>query len=258
MSAETMFKRAFVEELGTALKNLDPRWKALAGALGTYGAYKLLSKPVLSQIWKRMEGHYDLAETEKPIPIEKDEKGADLAWWIDRFKMEHPETKDVPVYVSGKVPVSQYVSELAFKVPGMKKTMEDEWGVTKPGIYLRELAAPVALHELGHVAIDRKIPGISLLTHGASILALAPLAAVLFRKPVATAGFVERYAPAIAAALEIPLLAEEAAASIIAERTLRREGKTGKDILVPAWLSYAVGLSTVPLATAGAAILKRL
>jgi len=264
MPAEAIFKEAVRKEL-RALRKLKGVWKkippagkagvgAAAGGLGYMGATGRLQEHFFGKMTEGVE----LATADEPIPIAKDSRGTEILKWIKRFKKDHPEVKDVPVYVSGRVETSQYITDAAFKLPGSAEGLKEEYKITKPGIYLREMSAPIALHELGHVALDRKVPGISLLTHGASLAALPLLASVIFRKPVKKAGFIERFAPAISAALQLPLLAEEAGASIIAEKTLRERGETGKKRLLPAWLTYAVAAGTLPTATAAATFLKRL
>jgi hypothetical protein len=245
-----------LEALATRWKGLDPRLKAALGVLAGGGVYAATADVAAKAIADRAEVGEDVGDI-APLPIEKDPKGEDLLRWVERFRERHPSAGTVPVYISGKVPGSVYVPEASTKLPVMGEVLKREFKIEGPGVYLREYSAPVALHELGHAAIDKKVPGISLLTHGASLLALAPIAWMLLRKPGAKPAFVEKYAPGIAAALQIPMLAEEAAASIIAERTLREKGETGKGVLVPAWLSHAAVKAKWPLMAAGAALLRK-
>ena len=237
---------------------IDPRIRAALGAIAAGGAYLAATSPIQRFLMDKVTGDSPVAENESPIPIEQDERGEEVLKWINRFKEENPSTKEVPVFVSGKVPTSVYVSPLIMKSDAIKKHFESEFGVSEPGVYLRELSAPSALHEMGHAAGNKKIPGITLLTHGISALALPLLAWTIFKKPVANAGFIERYAPAIAGAMQVPLLAEEAAASIMAEKVLQKDDASGKDVLVPAWLTYLVGAGAVPTAAAAAKYLKRI
>ncbi len=274
-AVEVMFKAAVKAELSAIKKREAAEWllaasKAGIGAVLGAVAYSRLTEPVQERLMDKFVEGVEISKADRPIPIEKDQRGTDLLKWINRFRKDHPETKDVPVYVSGRVPNSQYITSMTFKIPGEAETLKKEWKITKPGIYIRELAAPVALHELGHVAMDRKVPGITLLTHGMSSLALPLLAYAIFKKPKGGMlekkypklkkqfRFVDRWSPAISAALQVPLLAEEAGASIIAEKTLRARGETGKERLLPAWMTYAVGAGTLPIATAAAKFLKRL
>ena len=251
------FAASFAEELGALWKKTDPRIKAALGALAGYGAYKGVAEAAAGKLYAgAMKGVEDV-EDDAPRRIEEDEKGSEVLKWITRFRDRHPASASVPVYVSGRVPGSLYVPEAALKVPGVKGVLQKEHGIEEPGVYLREYSASTALHELGHAEVEKKVPGISLLTHGASLMALAPLAWMLLRKPGAKPAFLDRYAPAIAGALQIPMLAEEAAASIIAENTLRGEGESGGKILVPAWLSHAAVKAKWPLMAAGAAIMRK-
>jgi len=246
----------FLDALKAVWREAQPWQKGLAAGGAVMAAYPLATKPVQNFLIEKMREDVPIAETEKPIPIKKDQHGADILPWIQKFKKEHPEVKQVPVYASGKVPVSMYLSEVAFKNPGQKKLLKEEWGVTKPGVYLRELSAPVALHEMGHASMNEKVPGISLLTHGISALSLPLLAYSIFKKP-GSMKFIEKWSPAISAALQVPALAEEAGASIMAEKTLKREGESGKKIFGPAWLTYAVQAGLFPAAQAAVKYVKR-
>lgn len=245
-----------LEALRAGWKGLDPRLKAALGVLAGGASYKAVAMPLAAKAYESATQGESVGDV-LPTRIEHDDKGSEILKWVERFRAEHPGASTVPVYISGKVSGSAYVSEAVMKVPLMRKVLKEHEGVEDPGVYLREYSAPVALHELGHAAIDKKVPGISLLTHGASLMALAPIAWMLLRKPGVKPAFIEKYAPAIAAALQIPMLAEEAAASIMAERTLRAGGETGKDTLVPAWLSHAAVKAKWPLMAAGAALLRK-
>lgn len=236
-----------------------PHWvKGLLGGAGGYGAFRLLTNPIRDKMMEKVELESgQIAKNKKPIIISGDRHGKELLKAVRRFKKEHPQVKDVPVYASGKVPVSVYVPELAFRFPEEKRAL-NSMNIKKPGVYLRELAAPAALHELGHAALNEKVPGISLMTHFTSALALPLLAYVALRKPVKKAGFIQKYSPAIAAGLQVPILAEEAAASIMAEKSLKARGETGKQVLLPAWMTYAVGSMSAPAAVLAAKYLKRI
>lgn len=262
------FQKGFMSELKSVWKGVDPRAKASIGAALGIAAYGPVRGKLNDYLIGKIDATTPRATAKDPVAVEKELSGTALLRWVEKFRKEHPETKSVPVYVSGRIPVSQYISQLAFEIPGQAETMLREWGIKEPGVYLHELAAPIALHELGHVALDKKVPGLSVLTHGASSLALPLLAAVLLHKPskgFAKAAprlakgmeFVEKYSPLIAAALQVPVLAEEAIPSIMAEKTLRTEGESGVSTLLPAWLSYVAGHATVPLATLAAQQLKR-
>lgn len=239
-------------------KRSGARTLALAGAAGGYGAHQLLGGPLTNLLSDYSVKDLDKVEEDGPIPIEDDAKGAEVAKWIQKFKKEHPKVKNVPVFVSGRVPGSVYVRERYTKNPKMKAALKEIFGVDEPGVYLRERSAAVALHEMGHAAIEKTIPNVSLLTHGTSLLALPLLGYAIFRRPGGAPKFLTKYAPAISAALQVPFLAEEAAASIIAEKTLRSEGESGKKTLVPAFLSHVTEKAKLPLATGAALFMKRL
>lgn len=236
---------------------LSPQLRSGLGAAATLGLYAALGLPAARSLMEKMHKGVTFAHNEKPQPIQADQHGPELVKWIEKFKDEHPETSSVPVFVSGKVPVSMYIPALSFKIPGAKEKLDEKWNVKEPGVYLKELSAPIALHELGHVAIERKIPPIRLLTSGTSALALGLLGWSIAKKPSAAPGFIERYAPAISAALQVPLLAEEGAASIMAEKSMRREGESGKEKLVPAWLTYLVQAGMIPAGQTVATLLKK-
>jgi hypothetical protein len=251
------FAAGFAEELAGVWKRTDPRLKAALGMLAGYGAYKGVSEAAADKLITRASKGVQDAGDEAPQRIEDDSKAESILKWVEKFKSEHPLTKSVPVYVSGKVPGSLYVPGTSFKLPLVADVLKEQFGIDEPGVYLQQYSAPVALHELGHAAIDKKVPGLSLLTHGASLMALAPLAWMLLRKPGAKPAFLDKYSPAIAAALQVPMLAEEAAASIMAEKTLHGEGESGKGLLVPAWLSHVAVKAKWPLMAAGAALLRK-
>lgn len=236
---------------------LGPQGRAGIGTAAALGLYAALGIPAARALMGMMHKGVPIAHNAKPQEIEADRHGPELVKWIERFKDEHPETSSVPVYVSGKVPVSMYIPALAFKMPGSREHLKEKFNISEPGVYLKELSAPVALHELGHVALEKKIPMIRVLTSSVSALALPLLAWTLFKKPVANAGFIERWSPAISAALQVPLLAEEAAASIMAQKTLRRDGESGTKQLLPAWLTYAVSGGMIPAAQTAATLLKK-
>ena len=166
-----------------------PHWvKGLLGAAGGYGAHRLLTGPIKSKMSEKIDLESgEIAKNKKPIIITKDRHGKELLKAVRRFKKEHPRVKNVPVYASGQVPASVYVPELAFQFPEEEQIL-NSINIKKPGIYLRELAAPAALHELGHAALNEKVPGISLMTHFTSALALPLLAYVVLRKPVKRLG----------------------------------------------------------------------
>jgi len=246
----------FLDAIKKVWKDAKPWQQGLAAGGAALALYPALTKPVQNYLVEKMTKDTPIAKSDKPIPIQKDQHGADILPWIQRFKKEHPEVKQVPVYVSGRVPSSMYFSSVAFEDPETKKVLKEELGVSKPGVYLRELSAPVALHELGHASLERKVPAISLLTQGVSALSLPLLAYTIFKKP-GKMKFIEKWSPAISAALQVPALAEEAGASIMAEKTLKREGESGKKILGPAWLTYAVGAGLFPAAQTAVKYLKR-
>lgn len=247
-------KAASIREI---LAKLGPHQRAGLGTAAALGLYAAIGMPAARALMGIMQKGVPLAHNSHPEPIDRDRHGPELVRWIERFKSEHPETKSVPVYVSGKVPGSMYVPALAFKTEIGRKELDEKWNVKEPGIYLKELSAPVALHELSHVALEKKIPHIRLFTSGVSALALPLLAWTIMKKPVAEAGFIERFAPAISAALQAPLLAEEAAASIMAHKSLKRDGESGTRQLLPAWLTYAVTGGMLPAAQTAATLLKK-
>lgn len=242
-------------EKAAALKDIlpaHPRTRSALGATAALGLYAALGRPLAQRALRSLD-ELPQAVQDLPEPV----RGKDLLGAIDQFKKDHPEVKDVPVYASGKVPRSMYVPGYLLKVPLIREAFQKHYGIEEPGVYIRELSAPVALHELGHAALDRKVPGIGLLTHGTSMLAIPLLAQTILSKPVAQAGFVRRYAPAIAGALQLPVLAEEAAASIIAHETLKRRGQSGGGQLLPAWFTYLLGAGAPVAAQAAATALKR-
>jgi len=53
------------------------------------------------------------------------------------------------------------------------------------------------------------------------------------------------------------MLAEEAAASIIANETLKRRGESGKGVLLPAWFTYLIGAVAPVAGQAVATALKK-
>lgn len=244
--------------LAQGMKKTPHLVKGLLGAAGGYGAYRLLTGPIKRKLNEKIDLESgEIAKNKKPIIISRDRHGKELLKAVRRFKKEHPQVKDVPVYASGKVPASVYVPELAFQSPEEERVL-NSMNIKKPGVYLSELSAPAALHELGHAALDEKVPGISLMTHFTSALALPLLAYVALKKPGKGAGFIQKYSPAIAASLQVPMLAEEAAASIMAEKSLRVRGETGKQVLLPAWMSHAVKSMSIPAAVLAAKYLKRI
>lgn len=234
-------------------KSAGPRLRAGLGAAGALGLYAALGIPAARRLMDMVDSRTVPATNHLPEPV----RGEDLRRSIERFKSEHPSVSPVPVFASGRVPRSTYVSEHLLKLKPVRESFEKEYGIHEPGVYLRELSAPTALHELGHAAMDKKVPGISLMTHLTSALALPLLGWTILKKPVAAAGFIERHAPEISAALQIPLLAEEAAASIMAHETLKREGKSGKGELLPNWLTYLIDAGAPVAAQTAASVLKR-
>jgi len=252
---------AIIEKRGTvaeAIRSIPPRLRALLGAGLGYAGMKTVTDPLAALIGAKAVEGFPRAESELPIEIKDDPKGADVLRWIDKFKKDHPDVESVPVFVSGSLPASLYAYSDLFKNPGARKFLKDELGIQSPGVYLNEMSAPIALHELGHAKIERKIPKISLLTHGLPLLSLPLLGYAILKKPGQVPAFLDKAAPLIVAALQVPALAEEAAASIIAERALRREGETGRATFLPAFLAHAVERAGLPLTAAAAMFLKRL
>lgn len=238
-----------------AIKDLlsdSPRLRSGLGAAAAMGLYAAFGRP-LSRLLLHESDKVPQAHNVLPEPV----RGEDLRKAIEQFKRDHPEVADVPVFASGKVPVSSYIPAYLLKIPAMRDAYREQWGVEEPGVYVREMSAPVALHELGHAALDKKVPGITLLTHGVSALSIPLLAHTIMSGPVAKAGFIRKYAPLIAGALQLPMLAEEAAASIIAHETLKRRGQSGKKELLPAWMTYLISAGVPVVAQTAATVLKR-
>ena len=249
-------KAPFLEGIRRGWGALPPWVKASIGAAGGGAAYRGAAIPVERALSNRIEQGLEVHENESPTAIDKMKGGEDLARWVEKFKTDHPGTKSVPVFASGKIPTSYYVPKHFFAWKGIKDRLKSEFGITEPGVYVKEKDAAIALHELGHADLDRKFPKIQLLTHGISAAALPMRAWAIFKKPGVKPHFIERYAPEIAAAMQLPFLAEEAAASIIARKSLKSEGGDTKR-LGPAFASHAVGKGLTPAAAIAAMFLKR-
>jgi hypothetical protein len=249
-------KTPFLEGIQRGWGALPPWVKASIGAAGGAAAYRAAAIPVEKALSNKFEKNLDVHENESPKAIGQIKGGEDLARWVEKFKTDHPETKAVPVYASGKIPTSYYVPKHFFMWKGVKEHLKREFGITQPGVYVKEKDAALALHELGHASLDEKFPKIQLLTHAVSAAALPMLAWAIFKKPGVKPHFIERYAPEIAAAMQLPFLAEEATASIMARKSLKSEGGDSKR-LGPAFASHAVGKGLTPAAAIAAMFLKR-
>lgn len=247
---------AFTEGIRRGWGALPPWVKASIGAGVGAAAYRGAAMPIEKALSNRIEKDLEFHENETPMAIGKMKGGEDLARWVEKFKTDHPETKSVPVFASGRVPTSYYVPKHFFAWKGIKDRLKSDFGITEPGVYVKEKDAAIALHELGHASLDKKFPKIQLLTHGISAAALPLLAWAIFKKPGVKPHFIERFAPEIAAAMQLPFLAEEASASIIAGKSLKSEGGDTKR-LGPSFASHAVGKGITPAATIAAMFLKR-